>query len=77
MTPKCKTCADKGTFQDGSAGCQRTKTKIDLEKDYCSYHTYSEIEHCDICGQLIINPSDAIIITEPSIHVICSNCISS
>ena len=77
MIPKCRTCAYKGTFQDGSFGCQRTKTKIDVEKDYCSYHMYGEIEHCDICSQLIINPSDAIIITEPSIHVVCSNCISS
>ena len=48
---KCGTCANQGTFQDGSPGCVKFKIKVDLNKDFCSWHADKDIPHCKFCNE--------------------------
>lgn len=48
---KCGTCANQGTFQDGSPGCAKFKIKVDLNKDFCSWHADKDIPHCKFCNE--------------------------
>lgn len=66
---KCNTCANQGTFQDGSPGCAKFKIKVDLNKDFCSWHTEKDIPHCKFCNEtqnlIILNFDDNMILACP------------
>ena len=72
---KCKTCALRSSFQDGTPACSKFKIKVDPEKDYCSWHKQSQdLIKCRICGQQF-NNSDLIIFEINKQHlIVCNNC---
>lgn len=47
----CRTCQRKSVFKDGSPGCNKFKIKIDLEKDFCSWHLNESTPICIFCGE--------------------------
>ena len=47
---RCGTCANRGTFNDGSPGCGKFKIKVDLNKDFCSWHKNTDTTTCHFCS---------------------------
>lgn len=66
---RCSTCANQGTFNDGSPGCGKFKIKIDLNKDFCSWHKNNDTQKCIFCN----NTDDLILIqTDNDVVAVCS-----
>lgn len=74
----CRTCANQGTFNDGSPGCVKFKIKVDLNKDFCSWHADKDVPTCIICGAtenlIIINNDDDIITVCQEHHDVYYSC---
>lgn len=81
MTIKpCKTCGNKGYFQDGTPGCSLLNRKIDLEKDFCSWHRPDNaIAQCDLCKQNFPINSLQFWIDKDAVlgYWVCENCMKS
>ena len=71
---KCKSCAYRGRFQDGSDGCSKFNIKVNLEKDGCSWHK-GDGSRCCLCDK----PSDNLTLwcTDANEwYVFCPECYS-
>ena len=79
MTIKhCKNCFNLGYFQDGIPGCSLNKQKVDIEKDYCTWHKMrSAVEKCQVCQKDFATSNLHIWYTadESKYYAVCENCL--
>ena len=71
----CKSCSRQATTQNGSPACSYHKCLIDLENDFCSWHTsLSNSYTCPICGQKKKQKEFYVYPFDDKVAIICQDC---
>ena len=70
---QCKSCGNRGKAQTGQDACIKFKIPINIEEDFCSFHTDKAITKCVSCG----NEATNIWMFEDIFLPLCSSCSST
>lgn len=71
----CKTCANQASDQSGAPACTIHKRLINLETDFCSWHTSpTDAITCPLCGQKRKQKEFYIYLFEDKTLLVCQDC---
>ena len=70
---KCKTCANRGVAQNNVDACAKFKIPINVEKDFCAWHTNMNTTVCAFCRSI---ENITIFTFEGKPLPVCASCVS-